>query len=150
MNLNPRLSFKSVGASIVVNAPAAQVYKHWTHVEEFPRFMDAVRKITRLGADRFSWRVDRGGKEYAAVLEIVLRIPNRRMAWRTISGAESSGVVAFDPLAGNKTRVSFKMKYASDAGWGDSADLLQRVKTRLENFKAYIESLPGTDTDTQI
>lgn len=144
MNINPRFSFKSVGASIVVGAPVKEVYDHWIRVEEFPRFMAPVREVKRIDGDHFYWRVERGGQEYEALLEIVLRIPNRRMAWRTLSGAESSGVVAFDPVASDKTRVSFKAKYAPNVGWDDTDDLLQRLKTRLENFKTYIESLPGT------
>ncbi|MDR3402073.1 MAG: hypothetical protein P4L99_06200 [Chthoniobacter sp.] len=89
-----------------------------------------------------------GGLEYESVSQIVLRIPNRRIAWRTVAGAEGSGVIGLDPLPGNKTLMSFKMKYVPGAGWGDPADLLQRVKTRLENFKAYIESLSETTKET--
>lgn len=143
MNINPRFSFKSVGASIVVDAPTNEVYDHWIRVEEFPRFMAPVREIKRIDGNHFYWRVERGGREYEALLEIVLRIPNRRMAWRTLAGAESSGVVAFDPLAGNKTRVSFKAKYAPNVGWDDTEDLLERLIARLENFKTYVEGLPG-------
>ncbi|MEP6671218.1 MAG: SRPBCC family protein [Chthoniobacter sp.] len=149
MKLESYHSINSVGASILVNAPAAEIYDHWVRVEEFPQFMRAVREVRRIEGDRFYWRVDRGGKEYESVLQIALRIPNRRMAWRTVSGAESSGVVGFDPLPGNKTLVSFKMKYAPESGWGDPADLLQRIKARLENFKNYIESLRGTTKETQ-
>jgi uncharacterized membrane protein len=145
MNLDPQYSFKSVCASIVVNARDREAYDHWIHVEEFPRFMAPVREVRRLDRDHFYWRVERGGKEYEAVLEIVLRIPNRRMAWRTLNGAESSGVVAFDPLAENKTRVSFKMKYTPNAGWEDPDDLRQRMEARLESFKRYVEACPGAE-----
>jgi uncharacterized membrane protein len=149
VNLDPHYSFQSVGASIVVRASAADSYQHWTHVEEFPQFMGAVREIKSINGDRFYWRVERGGQEYESVSQIVLRIPNRRMAWRTVSGAESAGVVGFDPLSNDTTLVSFKMKYATGAGWGDPADLLQRVRRRLENFKTYIESLPGAAKENQ-
>jgi uncharacterized membrane protein len=100
-------TFDSVGASIIVDAPAADVYSHWIHVEEFPKFMGPVREIRRLEGDRFYWRVERSGREFESVSQIVLLIPNRRMAWRTVSGAESSGVVGFDPMAERKTLVSF-------------------------------------------
>ena len=107
--------------------------------------------VRRLERDRFFWRVERGGREYESILQIVLRIPNRRLAWRTVSGAESSGVVAIDPLPGNQTLVSFKMKFTPGAGWGDAVELQQRVRKRLENFKSYIESLPleGGDAKTE-
>jgi uncharacterized membrane protein len=141
-------AFHSVGASIIVEALAAETYNHWVHVEEFPKFMGSVREVKRMEGDRFYWRVERGGKEYESVSQIVLLIPNRRMAWRTISGAESSGVVGFDPLPGNKTLVSFKMKYVPDAGWEDAGALLERIKRRLANFKTYIESRPWTARQT--
>jgi uncharacterized membrane protein len=148
MKLESMSSFKSVGASTIVNAPAGEIYNHWVHVEEFPRFMGAVREIRRIDDDHFYWRVERGGKEYESVLQIVLRIPARRMAWRTISGAESSGVVGFDPLADNRTRVSFKMKYAPNSGWEAPADLLERIQARLEKFKTYVESRSVNEIQT--
>ena len=138
-----------MGASIIVAAPAADVYSHWVHVEEFPEFMGSVHEVRRLEGDRFYLRVERGGREYESISQIVLLIPNRRMAWRTVSGAESSGVVGFDPVAGNKTLVSFKMKYVPDAGWEDSAELFERIKRRLENFRTYIESRPTMAQETK-
>ena len=142
MKLDSFHSLISVGASILVDAPVHWVYEHWTRVEEFPKFMNAVREVRRIEGNRFYWRVERGGREYESILEIVLQIPERRIAWRTISGAESAGVVGFDPLPEDKTLVSFKMKYSPDAGWSNSAALLTRVRKRLENFKVFIESLP--------
>jgi uncharacterized membrane protein len=133
----------SVGASILVNAPVHRVYEQWTRIEEFPKFMNTVREVRRIEGNRFFWRVERGGHEYESILEVVLKIPERRIAWRTIAGAESSGVVGFDPLPGNKTIVSFKMKYSPDAGWSNSAALLARIRKRLESFKSFIESLPA-------
>ena len=140
------VKFESVEASIIVEAPVAKIYDQWIKVEDFPRFMKAVRELRRVEQDRFYWRVERAGKEYESVLQIILRIPQRRIAWRTISGVESSGVVALDPMPGNKTLVSFKMKYAPDAGWDSPSALRQRVITRLRNFKSYIESHQGTCT----
>jgi uncharacterized membrane protein len=107
--------------------------------------MNAVREVRRIEGNRFFWRVERGGREYESTVEVVLQIPERRVAWRTIAGAESSGVVGFDPVPGNKTSVSFKMKYSPDAGWANSAALLTRIRKRLESFKAFIESIPETN-----
>jgi uncharacterized membrane protein len=145
VNLDSFHSLISVGASILVDAPVERVYEQWKRVEEFPKFMNAVREVRRIDGDRFYWRVERGSREYESIQQIVLQIPERRIAWRTISGAESAGVVGFDPLPGRQTLVSFKMKYSPDAGWSNSAALLARVRKRLENFKAFIESLSETE-----
>jgi uncharacterized membrane protein len=142
VKIDPFHALISVGASIIVEAPVQRVYEQWTKIEEFPKFMNAVREVRRIEGNRFFWRVERGGREYESILEVVLRIPERRIAWRTVAGAESSGVVGFDPLPDNRTVVSFKMKYSPDAGWSNSAALLARIRKRLENFKVFIESLP--------
>jgi len=128
-----------------VDAPVRRVYEQWTKIEEFPKFMNAIREVRRIEGNRFFWRVERGGREYESVVEVVLLIPERRIAWRSIAGAESSGVVGFDPLPGNQTLVTFKMRFTPDAGWANSTALLFRIKKRLESFKAFIESLPKTN-----
>lgn len=132
----------------MVDAPAHAIYDRWARMEEFPRFMPALHEVKRVGPDRFYWRVERGGREFESIMEIVLRIPARRMAWRTVSGVESSGVVGFDHLADGKTLISFEMKYVPNAGWGDRSELLHRIERRLANFKAYVESLSEIRTAT--
>ncbi|HWC61269.1 MAG TPA: SRPBCC family protein [Verrucomicrobiae bacterium] len=131
----------SVEEAIIVNAPIEEVYEQWTHIEDFPKFMPAVLEMRRVDETHFHWVVERGGRNYEATFQIVLRIPQRRIAWRTVSGSESSGVVCFDPEVGRKTRVTFKMVYAPDAGWDSPAALLRRLKLRLGKFKALMEAI---------
>lgn len=102
--------------------------------------MTAIREIKWLEGDRFYWRIERAGREYKSVIEVTLRIPEQRIAWRTISGVENAGVVSFEATSDKTTRVSFEMKYATDAGWDDPGELLQRVESRLEAFKNLVES----------
>lgn len=129
----------SVEESIVVDAPVGKVYQQWTRIEDFPKFMPAVRELRRIDEKHFHWRVERCGHEYEATFEVTLRIPERRIAWRTISGIESSGVVGFSPEPGQKTRVTFKMKYVPGHGWNSPTALLERVRLRLNNFKVLME-----------
>jgi uncharacterized membrane protein len=131
---------ESVEQSIVVDAPIDQVYQQWTCIEDFPKFMPAVREMRRIDEKHFHWRVERGGREYESTFEVVLRIPERRIAWRTTSGSESSGVVCFAAEVGHKTRVTFKMKYVGGAGWDSAAELLERLRSRLNNFKALMDA----------
>jgi uncharacterized membrane protein len=131
---------ESVEESILVNAPIEEVYRQWAHIEDFPRFMPAVRDMRRIDETHFHWRVERGGREYDSTFEIVLRIPERRIAWRTISGSESSGVVCFAAEMGKKTSVTFKMKYVEGAGWQSPSALKKRLKSRLKNFKVLMEN----------
>lgn len=134
---------ESVAESIIVNAPIDRVYQQWTRIEDFPKFMPAVRELHRIDETHFHWRVERGGREYESTFQVVLRIPERRIAWRTISGSESSGVVCFAAELGQKTSVTFKMKYVEGAGWQSATALGKRLKSRLRNFKALIEAAPS-------
>jgi len=131
---------EDVEKSITVNAPVARAYELWTHIEEFPKFIKVLREVRKIDEKTFYWKVDRDGQEYEAVAEVTLQIPERRMAWRTISGVENSGVVCFEPAGENKTKVSFKMKYVSDAGWRNPEVLSERLATHLKNFKSLIET----------
>lgn len=139
---NQAVVMRSVEETVVVNAPIGQVYEQWTHIEDFPKFMPAVREMRRIDDARFHWRVERGGREYEATFEVILRIPQRRIAWRTISGSESSGVVCFDPDPEHKTRVTFKMKYTPGAGWDSPSRLQERLGERLKKFKVFMEAMP--------
>jgi len=129
---------ESVAESIIVNAPIDSVYQRWMRIEDFPKFMPAVRELHRIDETHFHWRVERDGREYESTFEVVLRIPER-----TISGSESSGVVCFAVELGQKTSVTFKMKYVEGAGWQSAAALRKRLKSRLRNFKALIEAAPS-------
>jgi len=137
---------ESVEESIIVNAPVQRVYGQWKRIEDFPKFMPAVREMRRIDETHFRWRVERCGREYESTFEVVLRIPERRIAWRTISGSESSGVVCFAAELGQKTSVTFKMKYVEGAGWQSAAALRKRLKSRLMNFKALMEAAPSDTT----
>ena len=141
---------ESVEEWIIVDESARKVYEQWLHVEDFPKFMPAVREMRRLDESHFHWRVERGGREYEATFEVMLRIPDRRIAWRTIYGSESSGVVCFDPEIGSKTKVVFKMKYVPGAGWDSPEALRKRLKIRLRKFKDLMESPPAAGARSQI
>jgi uncharacterized membrane protein len=137
---NGETKMQSIEESITVDAPIDKVYDQWTRIEDFSKFMPAVREMRRIDENHFHWRVKRGGGEYEATFEVVLRIPGQRIAWRTTSGSESSGVVSFATEPGRKTRVTFKMKYVPNAGWASPGALQARLQARLRNFKALMET----------
>ena len=41
-----------VEKTVVVDVPLSTVYNQWTQFEDFPRFMNGVKSVTQLGADR--------------------------------------------------------------------------------------------------
>jgi len=102
--------------SIAVNAPVAAVYKRCLAFEDF-----AFNR-----------------KEYETTLEITLRVPERRLAWRTISNGHThdhlaAGVVSFASLSDHGTCVTLKLT----ANFGSGVS--NRVDKYLRNFKRLIE-----------
>ncbi|HMH03372.1 MAG TPA: SRPBCC family protein, partial [Candidatus Udaeobacter sp.] len=72
--------------SIGVKAPIGSVYRRWLRFEDFPKFMTAVKEVERLDANHFFMAAVCNGKRIEGVLEIMLRGPERRLAWRLVGG----------------------------------------------------------------
>ncbi len=125
--------------TVVVRAPIAEVFERWCRVEDFPSFMEGVREIRWLDEKRFSLKSENGGQFYHSTCELTLRIPERRMAWRTLEGPDSSGVACFQNAGGGWTEVTLKMRYNPESGWQDSAQVEERLRRNLGRFKELVE-----------
>jgi uncharacterized membrane protein len=124
--------------SIAINAPVGAVYKRWLAFEDYPKFISVIKRVQKLDKNHFVASLAFNGKQYEATLEIMLRVPERRLAWRTISNSHAqdhlaAGVVSFASLSDHSTRVSLKL--TSSFG----GDLPNRVDKYLRNFKRLIE-----------
>jgi len=91
--------------SIEVNVPAPTAYNQWTQFEEFPRFMDGVLEVRQLDDKMTRWWTNIGGIEKEFDAEITEQIPDKRIAWRSRSGASNAGVVTFHSLNDQSTRI---------------------------------------------
>ena len=110
--------FISVHHSVVVQAPISEVFERWSRVEDFPTFMEGVREIRWLDEKRFSLKSEASGQSFHSICEITLRIPERRMAWRTLSGGpDSSGVACFQNAGGGATDPSGARKLRVAVNW---------------------------------
>src|SRR2546421_12422942 len=76
--------------SIVVSAPVGDVYRQWLRVEDFPKFMPAVKEVQKLDGGHFAIVISFNGKRHEGVLEIMLRAPERRLALRGLAGGASN------------------------------------------------------------
>lgn len=128
---------------IEVNAPLHSVYNQWTQFEEFPSFMDGVREVRQTDDTHLHWRAKIGGKDLEWDAEIVEQVPDRRIAWRSISGKPNAGTVAFEPIDSARTRVCLTMEYDPEGAVENVGSALgvtgHRVTQDLENFKEFIE-----------
>jgi uncharacterized membrane protein len=135
---NPRVMDAAEG-SIAVKAPVADIYKRWLEFEDYPKFITAIKRVRKLDANHFSASLSFNGKVHEALLEIMLRVPERKLAWRTLAnnGAPhhlAAGVVYFASHPNQSTCIT--MKLTSSFGGAVS----HRVNKYLQNFKHLVEA----------
>jgi uncharacterized membrane protein len=120
--------------SLIVNASPAEVYERWSHFEDLPKFIKVVRTAQRIDETHFLFSWIKDGREREDILHVVLRVPGRRIAWRTVSAGFWLAVVTFEPLSIKATEITLKM--SSDL---DPLSLSQQLDEYLRNFKQLIE-----------
>jgi uncharacterized membrane protein len=120
--------------SIVVKAPVAAVYQRWLKIEDYPKFITAIERVRKLDENRFSASIAVQGERHDIILEIMLRVPERRLAWRTISGDHLGvGVVSFTSQPDQSTCLNLKLT----SSFGGA--IAHRVDEYLQNFKRLVE-----------
>ncbi len=139
----------STEATIDVNVPISTAYNQWTQFEDFPQFMDSVHEVRQLDDTHLRWRADVAGKEEQWDAEITEQVPDQRIAWRSTSGVPNSGVVTFQRLGEDKTRIKLRMNYTPqgmDEQIGDALGFVKmQAKGNLSKFKQMLESR-GSET----
>jgi uncharacterized membrane protein len=121
--------------SIVVNAPIAEVYERWLRFEELPKFIPSLGTVQRINDTHFSFSSLRDGKEQRGVIEVIRQVPERRLAWRTITEEVGLGVISFEPRSDTSTEITLQLRSVFDPSISvESAD------EYLLKFKALLES----------
>ena len=133
-----------VEKSIEINVPVTTAYNQWTQFEEFPNFMEGVKKVSQIDDTHLRWKANVGGKDKEWDAEITEQIPDNRIAWRSRDGAMNAGVVTFHRLSDSKSKIMLQLEYDPEGvveNVGDAVGVVsQRVVGDLERFKHYIES----------
>lgn len=134
----------SVTKSIDVHVPIRAAYNQWTRFEEFPRFMEGVRKVKQLDNRRLRWLAEVAGNNQEWYGVITTQILDQRLAWASTTGAKNDGTVTFQPLGPDTTRVILQLDYEPEGVSEATGDKLgfvsQRVAGDLARFKAFIEA----------
>jgi uncharacterized membrane protein len=138
-----------VNKSIVVNAPAEEVYSFWRDLENLPRFMRYLESVEVTGEGRSHWVAKAPGGSVEWDAEITEDRPNQLIAWRSLEGSqvETSGAVRFEPATGGRgTVVHVELNYNPPGGalgalfaklFGE--DPGAEMQTDLRRFKQVIE-----------
>jgi hypothetical protein len=130
--------------SIDVTAPLRAVYNQWTQFEDFPRFMEGVVEIRQQGPRTLFWRVNVGGKDKHWEAEILEQVPDTRIVWESIDGAQNRGMIAFEGLDPERTRITLTMEYEPEGFLERAGDALGipsgQVEGDLNRFRDFIEN----------
>jgi Predicted integral membrane protein len=140
--LRDQIKIDAAEGSVVVNASVADVYKHWLNFEDYPRFITVIKSVRKLDANHFVASLAFNGKRYETTLEMIMRVSERRLAWRTIADHSApdhfaAGVVCFASVSDQSTCVTLKLT----SSFGGAVS--NRVDKYLQNFKRLIESRDG-------
>ncbi|HEY7321701.1 MAG TPA: SRPBCC family protein [Candidatus Binatia bacterium] len=134
---------ETIKKSIEVERPLNMVYNQWTQFEEFPRFMDGVKKVTQLDDQRLHWEAEIGGKKREWDARITDQIPDHLIAWQSEGGEYTSGAVEFAALSPTRTRIDLRLIYDPQGfieSAGDAVGLVSgKVEGDLQRFKNFIE-----------
>lgn len=133
-----------VTESIDVAVPISTAYNQWTQFEDFPAFMDGVKSVRQTTDRMLHWIVEVGGKQEEWDAEIVEQVPDQRIAWRAIGGKGNAGLVVFEPIDVDHTRITVSMDWqprgvTENLGAALGFDSRQ-VSGELRRFKELIES----------
>lgn len=130
--------------SIEVDCPLDRVYNQWTQFEEFPRFMEGVKEVKQLDDSRLHWVAEIAGKEKEWTAKIIEQVPDHRIAWKSESGEFTSGIVSFQAVGPNRTRVTLVIAYDPKGFIESAGDVIgvvsRRIENDLERFKEFIEN----------
>ena len=139
----------TIQQSIDVNVPVSTAYNQWTQFESFPEFMGGVDTVVQQDETHLHWQTRVAGKTHEFDTEIVEQRPSERIAWRSVGGVDHAGVVSFEKLGEDQSRVSVEFQWEPSSvtekiGSFFGADD-QQVRSDLKKFKEFIESR-GSET----
>jgi uncharacterized membrane protein len=135
--------------SVEVAVPVRTAYNQWTQFEEFPRFMEGVDQVEQLNDTTLRWTADVAGRTKSWEAKITEQRPDQVVAWKSIGGAPNDGVVTFQQLDNEHTRVRLALDVDPQGAIESAGDALGFVRRRVEGdlrrFKEFIEHR-GTQT----
>jgi uncharacterized membrane protein len=151
-----------VNKAVTINRSAEDLYQFWRNFENLPKFMDHLVSVRNLEGDgkRTHWEAKAPlGKTVEWDAEVIEDVPNRRIAWRSLEGADvyNEGSVTFEPAPGNRgTMIKVEMSYDPPGGKigatvaklaGQAPD--KQIPLDLRRFKQLLEAGEIASTEGQ-
>lgn len=143
---------EQVTRTIMVNAPANEIYSIWSNFENFPHFMKNMESVQKTGDGLSHW-IMKGplGVKLEWDARTTRMDENTRIAWNSLDGGsiKTSGQVTFNQMPEGNTEITVTLHYVPPLGkLGETiAHLFDNPEHKLEedlaNFKHYVESNTG-------
>lgn len=134
----------TVQKSIEVDAPVATAYNQWAGFETFPQFMEGIEAVRRIDDRLYHWRASLFGRTEEWDAEVTEMAPQQRIAWRSTSGPQHSGLVTFESIDATRSRVTLQMVYEPSGLLERTGEMLGLVDRRIEGdlrrFKEFVEA----------
>lgn len=131
--------------SVEIDAAPSAVYECWSRFDQAPRISPAILRAQQVGPRHLLFEaLDGVGRRRLWEVEIVERVPDHRLAWRSQS-ENVAGCVELSPLPGVRTRLELTVQYrpsgllervADALGWIDAG-----VRRDLRRFGRFAESV---------
>lgn len=133
--------------------PIGEVFDFFKDFENYQHVSAAIESVVddRKGLSHWSIRAPSGGTlDWDAV--VTKYVPRSVIAWESLPNdqVESTGLVRFSPLPGDRTRVDLRLTYRPlHTEWSDAWRALiarrpdRRLRDVLQQTRAYVETLPS-------
>lgn len=138
-----------IRTSVIIQAHPRTLYEMWRDVEAAPKWHEKIVEVRRTGPTTYRWvmRDEPNDNVLEWDFEILADEPERRIAWRSVSGdPKSAGEVIFEPAPGGRgTMVTVLEQFRIGAlrrAWETitSRDPKQSLIENLRHFKALAET----------
>jgi uncharacterized membrane protein len=139
-----------VDKSVVIDRPAADLFRFLRDVENLPRVFGHLRAVRSLDSVRSSWSAKMpAGLDLEWEAEMCEERENRKLSWRAsdAGGLRSEGALILDPLGTGKTQLGVHLEYELPLGktgrvfarlFGKHPDRL--IDEELHRFKSLMET----------
>lgn len=134
----------TVDQTIELDVPVSMAYNQWTQFETFPEFMSGVDAVRQVDDTTLHFSTSTAGvhREYDA--RILTQVPDSVISWESVDGPRNAGLVRFEPLGPDRSRVSVSIEwtpegFAEKTGAAVGIDDAQ-VGADLHKFKKFIEN----------
>jgi hypothetical protein len=120
--------------SIILEVPVREAYACCCRIAEWPRFIKSLHDVQCIDDNHFLLTSFVGNEARRTVLQIILRVPERRLVWQAISRYFPRGVILFDPLSELRTKITVK--------WRSNIEPVTLAKVTsdcLMSFKQFME-----------